>query len=217
MRFDIGGPRSLCVQIGGGGGRNGAVGGSSSRGGSSSSSGGSRSQSASPNEADRSCNGSTASSSSSNSAASSSRLSAANSVSSSGYFSLTDFGPCTSLRNSRSISTTSTSSTAAAANGGGSSFVSPQDYLNNPMFDSLNNRSHKLHWGQSGSDKTITLKPLSMLTKKRKKSSSSNLHRKFGVNMSSSHSNFNHHHGLHHLNIGNLPSQPPSKSACKVL
>ena len=169
MRFDIGGPRSLCVQIGGGP---------------------HRSQSASPNEADRSCNGSTASSGSSSSSHSRS----------SGYYSLTDFGPAPSLRNSRSISTTST----------GSNYLSPQDYLNNPMFDSLNSRS-KLHWQTASGDRTITLKPLSMLTKKRKKSSTSSLQRKFGISS---------HHINHHQLITNMPPQPPSKSgfgSCKVL
>ena len=39
--------------------------------------------------------------------------------------------------------------------------ISPQDYLANPMFDSLNDnrRRHRLYWPSHG-DKTISLKPL---------------------------------------------------------
>lgn len=37
--------------------------------------------------------------------------------------------------------------------------ISPQDYLANPMFDSLNDtRRHRLYWPSN--DKTISLKPL---------------------------------------------------------
>ena len=55
------------------------------------------------------------------------------------------------------------------------SSFSPQDYLNNPMFDSLNNhRSHR-YWPHTGSssDRTITLRPLTS-----KKLNSGALHRK---------------------------------------
>ena len=72
-----------------------------------------------------------------------------------------------------------------------SGYLSPQDYLNNPMFDSLNNASRgpKLSWsiGDGSGDRTITLKPLANVLnpKKRRKSTASSLQRKFGVNSSS--------------------------------
>ena len=43
------------------------------------------------------------------------------------------------------------------SNGVGYSSFSPQDYLNNPMFDSLNNH-HRRYWPSQ--DRTITLRPL---------------------------------------------------------
>jgi hypothetical protein len=54
-------------------------------------------------------------------------------------------------------------------NGVGYSSFSPQDYLNNPMFDSLNASRYRRYWptsGGSSSDRTITLRPL-MSTPKR--------------------------------------------------
>jgi len=54
------------------------------------------------------------------------------------------------------------------------SSFSPQDYLNNPMFDSLNNhRSHRYWPGHTSNDRTITLRPLTS-----KKLNSGALHRK---------------------------------------
>lgn len=54
------------------------------------------------------------------------------------------------------------------------SSFSPQDYLNNPMLDSLNNhRSHRYWPRASSSDRTITLRPLAS-----KKLNSGALHRK---------------------------------------
>jgi len=41
-------------------------------------------------------------------------------------------------------------------------YTTPQEYLSNPMFDSLQSR-HRLYWPIN--DRTITLKPLSSLTK----------------------------------------------------
>ena len=54
------------------------------------------------------------------------------------------------------------------SSGVGYSSFSPQDYLNNPMFDSLNASRHRRYWPTSGSssDRTITLRPL-MSTPKR--------------------------------------------------
>ena len=60
-------------------------------------------------------------------------------------------------------------------NGVGYSSFSPQDYLNNPMFDSLNASRYRRYWPSSGgssSDRTITLRPL-MSTPKR------NVHKRF--------------------------------------
>ena len=60
-------------------------------------------------------------------------------------------------------------------NGAGYSSFSPQDYLNNPMFDSLNASRYRRYWPSSGgssSDRTITLRPL-MSTPKR------NVHKRF--------------------------------------
>lgn len=50
--------------------------------------------------------------------------------------------------------------------GGGSSF-SPQDYLNNPMFDSLHHRHSRAgrYWPNSAND-VVTLRPLSTIAKK---------------------------------------------------
>jgi len=62
-----------------------------------------------------------------------------------------------------------------SSNGVGYSSFSPQDYLNNPMFDSLNASRHRRYWPTSGgasSDRTITLRPL-MSTPKR------NVHKRF--------------------------------------
>ena len=58
--------------------------------------------------------------------------------------------------------------------GVGYSSFSPQDYLNNPMFDSLNASRHRRYWPSSGgggsglssSDRTITLRPLVTSTKR---------------------------------------------------
>ena len=61
------------------------------------------------------------------------------------------------------------------SNGVGYSSFSPQDYLNNPMFDSLNASRYRRYWPSSGgssSDRTITLRPL-MSTPKR------NVHKRF--------------------------------------
>ena len=61
------------------------------------------------------------------------------------------------------------------SNGVGYSSFSPQDYLNNPMFDSLNASRYRRYWPTSGgtsSDRTITLRPL-MSTPKR------NVHKRF--------------------------------------
>ena len=64
------------------------------------------------------------------------------------------------------------------SNGAGYSSFSPQDYLNNPMFDSLNASRYRRYWPTSGggggtsSDRTITLRPL-MSTPKR------NVHKRF--------------------------------------
>ena len=59
-------------------------------------------------------------------------------------------------------------------NGVGYSSFSPQDYLNNPMFDSLNASRHRRYWPTSGSsiDRTITLRPFMSTTKR-------NVHKRF--------------------------------------
>lgn len=49
---------------------------------------------------------------------------------------------------------------AGGRNGSRTGYTSPQEYLNNPMFDSLQNR-HRLYWPIN--DRTITLKPLTSL------------------------------------------------------
>jgi len=232
MRFDIGGPRSLMwppqhhQQVGVA---------SSSSGNSNTSGNTNRSSSASPNEADRSCNGSTASSNGSTGSVAGpqhpqqqqqQQRHMSHSVSSSGYFSLTDFGPPPSLRPSRS---TTSATAAAASNSVNSGYLSPQDYLNNPMFDSLNNASRgpKLSWsiGDGSGDRTITLKPLANVLnpKKRRKSTASSLQRKFGVNSSSMSSSGLHNHHFHHrqtthrLGAFPPPQPPPTKSNCKVI
>jgi len=230
MRFDIGGPRSLMWPPQ----RHQQVGVASSSSGNSNTSGNTnRSSSASPNEAD-SCNGSTASSNGSTGSVAGpqhpqqqQQRHMSHSVSSSGYFSLTDFGPPPSLRPSRS--TTSATAAAAASNSVNSGYLSPQDYLNNPMFDSLNNASRgpKLSWtiGDGSGDRTITLKPLANVLnpKKRRKSTASSLQRKFGVNSSSMSSSGLHNHHFHHrqtthrLGAFPPPQPPPTKSNCKVI
>ena len=65
------------------------------------------------------------------------------------------------------------------SNGVGYSSFSPQDYLNNPMFDSLNASRYRRYWPTSGSssDRTITLRPL-MSTPKR------NVHKRFQLSES---------------------------------
>ena len=60
-----------------------------------------------------------------------------------------------------------------SSNGVGYSSFSPQDYLNNPMFDSLNASRYRRYWPTgTSSDRTITLRPL-MSTPKR------NVHKRF--------------------------------------
>ena len=52
-------------------------------------------------------------------------------------------------------------------------YTTPQEYLNNPMFESLNSQ-RRLYWPSvigSSSDRTITLKPLNVLKRKKSKSS----------------------------------------------
>ena len=70
---------------------------------------------------------------------------------------------------------------------------SPQEYLSHPMFDSLNNHeSSRIKIWRTAAEKTIKLKPLTNLTKKR-----------------------NHLVSLHHSNSKN--KLLPIKSGCKVL
>ena len=139
LRFDIGscGPRSLSIQIGASGG----------------------------GEVDRVCNGSTSSNSSTSSNASTRNFGIPrkfSSNSSSGYFSLTNFGSVNSSGSDRSNRITYTPQN-----------TTPQEYLNNPMFESLNSQ-RRLYWPSvigSSSDRTITLKPLNVLKRKKSKSS----------------------------------------------
>ena len=98
--------------------------------------------------------------------------------------------------------------------------MSPQDYLNNPMFDSLNTHRPKLSWGQSGGqDRTITLKPLANVLNPKRRKNSTKASRKLGVNGSGHLMNhhFNHHH--HHLSSA-FPQPAPQtskSSSCKVI
>ena len=100
--------------------------------------------------------------------------------------------------------------------------MSPQDYLNNPMFDSLNTHRPKLSWGQSsgGQDRTITLKPLAnVLNPKRRKNSTKASSRKLGVNGSGHLMNhhFNHHHHLSSAFPQPAAPQTSKSSSCKVI
>ena len=180
MRFDIGGgPRSLSIQIGGGG-----------------------------HEVDRVCNGSTSSNSSSSSDNSTRnfpiRKFASNA--SSGYFSLTNFGAPNDDHSDRHALMSLTPMSQQ--------YTTPQEYLKNPMFESLN--SHKrLVWpsviGGSGlSDRTITLKPLNVLKRKKSKTS---LQKRLG---------FGNHNSASSILPTNYQYQPPPpisgrSSACKML
>lgn len=178
MRFDIGssGPRSLSIQIGG------------------------------SNEVDRICNGSTSSNSSNGSSNSSTRIFASSnrkfsSNSSSGYFSLTNFGGVT-----HSDGTDRTHTLMPFT----PQYTTPQEYLNNPMFESLNNHK-RLVWPSvigSGSDRTITLKPLNVLKRKKSKSS---LQKRLGFGSNSA----------TNVLTNNYQYPPPPlsgrSSACKVL
>ena len=174
MRFDIGsGPRSLSIQIGG------------------------------SNEVDRICNGSTSSNSSSSSNGSTRNFATStrkfSSNTSSGYFSLTNFGAVNSDDTDRHTLMPFTTQ-----------YTTPQEYLNNPMFESLNNHK-RLVWPSvigSGSDRTITLKPLNVLKRKKSKSS---LQKRLG---------FGNNSGTNVLtNNYQYPPPPLSgrSSACKVL
>ena len=115
-------------------------------------------------EVDRVCNGST-SSNSSNSSDSSTRIfpnRKFSSNASSGYFSLTNFGSVNNDHSDRH-----------ALMSLAPQYTTPQEYLNNPMFESLNNHK-RLAWPSvigNGSDRTITLKPLNVLKRKKSKSS----------------------------------------------
>ena len=176
MRFDIGGgPRSLSIQING------------------------------TNEVDRVCNGSTSSNSSNSSGSTGSSRIFANrkfsSNSSSGYFSLTNFG---TGNNDHSDTRTLMSYTPHQ-------YTTPQEYLNNPMFESLNNHK-RLGWPSvigNGSDRTITLKPLNVLKRKKSKTS---LQKRLGFGTGTSSSN----------SFGTNYQYPPPplsgrSSTCKVL
>jgi Ras-related protein Rab-23 len=153
MRFDIGGgPRSLSIQINGN------------------------------NEVDRVCNGSTSSNSSNSSGSTGSSRIFANrkfsSNSSSGYFSLTNFG----------TGNNDHSDTRALMSYTPHQYTTPQEYLNNPMFESLNNHK-RLGWPSvigNGSDRTITLKPLNVLKRKKSKTS---LQKRLGLGIGTSSSN----------------------------
>ena len=153
MRFDIGGgPRSLSIQING------------------------------SNEVDRVCNGSTSSNSSNSSGSTGSSRIFANrkfsSNSSSGYFSLTNFG----------TGNNDHSDTRALMSYTPHQYTTPQEYLNNPMFESLNNHK-RLGWPSvigNGSDRTITLKPLNVLKRKKSKTS---LQKRLGFGTGTSSSN----------------------------
>ena len=175
LRFDIGGgPRSLSIQIGG------------------------------SHEVDRICNGSTSSNSSSSSGSSSARNYSGgtrkfSSKSSSGYFSLTNFG---AVNSDDTDSHTLMPFTHK--------YTTPQEYLNNPMFESLNNHK-RLVWPSvigSSSDRTITLKPLNVLKRKKSKTS---LQKRLGFGNNSTTNVLNNNY--------QYPPPPLSGrySACKVL
>ncbi len=69
-------------------------------------------------------------------------------------------------RNNRMLSTSTSSSTSSSSSSYG--FVggfSPQDYLNNPMFESLHSHQRR-YWPSPSTDMTITLRPLSQLAKR---------------------------------------------------
>ena len=173
LRFDIGGgPRSLSIQIGGN------------------------------NEVERICNGSTSSNSSTSSSSSTRHFSNTrmfNRSSSSGYFSLTNFGAADSSSNDSGNLMSYTPH-----------YTTPQEYLKNPMFESLNNQK-RLYWPSvigSGSDRTITLKPLNVLKRKKSKGS---LQKRLG---------FGHNSTTNVLGTGYQYPPPPlsgRNNACKVL
>jgi hypothetical protein len=115
-------------------------------------------------EVNRVCNGSTSSNSSSSSDSSNRnfpiRKFASNA--SSGYFSLTNFGSVNNDHSDRH-----------ALMSLAPQYTTPQEYLKNPMFESLNNHK-RLVWPSvigNSSDRTITLKPLNVLKRKKSKSS----------------------------------------------
>ena len=178
LRFDIGGPKSLSIQINSGN-----------------------------HVVDRVCNGSTSSNSSSSSDSSTGIFSKRkfSSNASSGYFSLTNFGAVNEdSGNDRHGLMSFTPQ---------SHYTTPQEYLNNPMFESLNNHK-RLAWpsviGGSGSDRTITLKPLNVLKRKKSKSS---LQKRLG---------FGSHTATNNVVTTNYQYPPPPpltgrSNACKVL